>query len=111
MRLLVPVASNTRLVLGISFFAVFLGTWALLVWLGIVPQHFLASPLQTLRSGWNLFAAQGFAYDVGMTIWRVVGGFLIATVIAVPLGIAMGAYKPIEAFFEPCISFARYLPA
>ena len=28
-----------------------------------------------------------------------------------PLGIAMGAYKPVEAFFEPFISFARYLPA
>ena len=23
----------------------------------------------------------------------------------------MGAYKPIEAFFEPFVSFARYLPA
>jgi len=46
-----------------------------------------------------------------MTIWRVVGGFLMAAVIAVPLGIAMGAYKPIEAFFEPFVSFARYLPA
>jgi NitT/TauT family transport system permease protein len=29
----------------------------------------------------------------------------------VPLGIAMGAYKPVEAFFEPFVSFARYLPA
>src|SRR5207253_4617140 len=42
---------------------------------------------------------------------RVLGGFLIAAVIAVPLGVAMGAYKPIEAFFEPFVSFARYLPA
>ena len=31
--------------------------------------------------------------------------------LGVPLGIAMGAYKPIEAFFEPFVSFARYLPA
>ena len=28
-----------------------------------------------------------------------------------PLGILMGAYKPVEAFFEPFVSFARYLPA
>jgi len=41
----------------------------------------------------------------------VVGGFLLAAVIAVPLGIAMGVYTPIEAFFEPFVSFARYLPA
>jgi NitT/TauT family transport system permease protein len=40
----------------------------------------------------------------------VVGGFVLAAAFAVPLGIAMGAYKPIEAFFEPFVSFARYLP-
>jgi NitT/TauT family transport system permease protein len=51
----------------------------------------------------------GFAEDIGMTVFRVVGGFVIAAVIAVPLGVAMGAYKPIEAFFERFISFARYL--
>src|SRR5262249_20311672 len=37
--------------------------------------------------------------------------FALAAVIGVPLGIAMGAYKAVEAFFEPFISFARYLPA
>ena len=39
------------------------------------------------------------------------GGFAIAAALAVPLGIAMGAWKPVEAFFEPFISFSRYLPA
>ena len=46
-----------------------------------------------------------------MTIWRVVGGFVLAALVAVPLGVLMGAYKPVEAFFEPFVSFARYLPA
>ena len=46
-----------------------------------------------------------------MTVWRVLGGFVIAAAIALPLGVAMGAYKPVEAFFEPFVSFARYLPA
>jgi hypothetical protein len=53
----------------------------------------------------------GFAKDVAVTVWRVLGGFVLAALIGVPLGIAMGAYKPIEAFFEPFVSFARYLPA
>ncbi|MBC7709891.1 MAG: ABC transporter permease, partial [Rhizobacter sp.] len=34
-----------------------------------------------------------------------------AATLALPLGVMMGAYKPIEAFFEPFVSFARYLPA
>src|ERR1700754_4544060 len=46
-----------------------------------------------------------------MTIWRVVGGFVLAAIIAVAIGLMMGAYKPIEAFLEPFVSFARYLPA
>jgi NitT/TauT family transport system permease protein len=46
-----------------------------------------------------------------MTVWRVVGGFVLAAIIGVPIGILMGAYKPIEAFLEPFVSFARYLPA
>jgi NitT/TauT family transport system permease protein len=45
-----------------------------------------------------------------MTVWRVFGGFLLACIVAVPLGIAMGAWKPVEAFFEPFVSF-RALPA
>ena len=36
---------------------------------------------------------------------------MLAALVAVPLGILMGAYKPIEAFLEPFVSFARYLPA
>src|SRR5688500_19923895 len=64
-----------------------------------------------VRSGYDLLANQGFIKDIGMTVWRVLGGFAIAAVLAVPLGVAMGAYKPVEAFFEPFVSFARYLPA
>ena len=64
-----------------------------------------------VREGWNLLAQHGFLKDIGVTIWRVLGGFVMAAVVGVPLGMAMGAYKPVEAFFEPFISFSRYLPA
>ena len=36
---------------------------------------------------------------------------MLAATVAIPVGIAMGTYKPVEAFFEPFVSFARYLPA
>ena len=106
-----PVTRVARLALGIAFFVVFVAVWSLATFGGFVSKTFLADPLSMLRSGWTLLATQGFGWDIGMTVWRVFGGFVIAAVLALPLGVAMGAYKPIEAFFEPFVSFARYLPA
>ena len=111
MRPLTPVAPGTRVVLGISFFVLFVAVWSVFTFSGYVSKTFLADPLTMLRSGYTLLTEMGFAYDIGMTVWRVLGGFAIAVVLALPLGVAMGAYKPIEAFFEPFVSFARYLPA
>ena len=106
-----PVSAGARIVLGVGFFALFVGVWALATYGGLVPPLFLASPGKTLAAGWGLLTEFGFAGDIAVTIWRVVGGFAIAAVIGVPLGLMMGAFKPVEAFFEPFISFARYLPA
>mgnify|MGYP002621765239 CR=1 FL=1 len=49
--------------------------------------------------------------DTMKTISMVLAATLLSIAIGLPLGILMGAYKPIEAFFEPFVSFARYLPA
>jgi NitT/TauT family transport system permease protein len=106
-----PVDAGTRVVLGVSFFVLFTLLWAGVTFGGVVPKTFLADPLQMLKSGWTLLTEMGFGWDIGMTVWRVLGGFAIATLLALPLGVLMGAYKPVEAFFEPFVSFARYLPA
>lgn len=111
MKPLTPVAPVARVALGISFFVVFTALWAVATLGGFVEKTFLADPLSMLKSGYVLLTQMGFAGDIGMTVWRVLGGFIIAALLALPLGVLMGAYKPIEAFFEPFVSFARYLPA
>ncbi|AQV95410.1 ABC transporter permease [Cupriavidus necator] len=108
---LVPVAPNTRWLLGLSFFVLFFGIWAVVTLGGFVPRTFLADPMTMAKEGVLLFTEYNFIGDIGMTVWRVLGGFVLAAVLAVPLGIFMGAYKAAEAFFEPFVSFCRYLPA
>jgi NitT/TauT family transport system permease protein len=111
MKPLAPIANTARVALGILFFVLFFAAWGYATLGGYVSKTFLASPLTMIEEGWLLLSKHGFLADIGITIWRVVGGFALAALVAAPIGILMGAYKPIEAFLEPFVSFARYLPA
>jgi NitT/TauT family transport system permease protein len=111
MKPLEPISRRAQVLLGVAFFVLFFAVWAIATLGGFVSKTFLADPVTMLREGYELFVKHGFIKDVGLTVWRVVGGFVIAAALAVPLGIAMGAWKPVEAFFEPFVSFSRYLPA
>jgi NitT/TauT family transport system permease protein len=108
---LAPISSAARVGLGILFFVLFFAAWGYATLGGYVSKTFLASPLTMVEEGWLLLTRHGFLADIAITIWRVVGGFALAALVAVPIGVLMGAYKPIEAFLEPFVSFARYLPA
>ncbi|WP_173047865.1 ABC transporter permease [Bosea sp. ANAM02] len=111
MRPLQPVSASARIGYGLAFFALFVALWSVATFGGYVQRLFLADPLTMVGEGYSLMVRYGFGFDIMMTIWRVVGGFILAVIVALPLGILMGAYKPIEAFLEPFVSFARYLPA
>ena len=108
---LAPISISSRVALGILFFILFFAAWAFATLGGFVSATFLADPLTMVKEGWLLLTRYGFLGDIGITIWRVVGGFVLAALVGVPVGLLMGAYKPIEAFLEPFVSFARYLPA
>ena len=106
-----PVGPGARAALGLAFFVLFFVAWGIATLGGYVSPTFLADPFTIVREGVNLIVQHGFMKDILITIWRVFGGFLLAAAIGIPLGMMMGAYKPVEAFFEPFISFSRYRPA
>jgi NitT/TauT family transport system permease protein len=110
-RPLEPVTPSARVALGVGFFVFFVAVWHVATTYGFVSKFFLASPATMVENGVELMTKFGFAHDIAITVWRVVGGFALAAVVAAPIGVAMGAWKPIEALLEPFVSFARYLPA
>src|SRR5262245_1348885 len=83
MRPLDPVTAKQRAVYGLAFFVLFVALWAWATFGGYVSKTFLANPLTMLQEGWELLTKHGFLFDIGMTIWRVVGGFVLAAIIAV----------------------------
>jgi NitT/TauT family transport system permease protein len=106
-----PIPRTLAFVLGISCFALVIGIWALLSYTGQVRSYFLPTPVTTARTLYDMFAHQGFIHDVWASTYRIMLGFLIAAAIAVPLGIAIGAFRVVQAFFEPLIAAVRYMPA
>jgi len=105
------VRAQARWLLGIGFFILFFSVWAFFTLGGYVSPTFLASPVTMVQEAILLFTEFNFSHDIAMTLWRVLAGFILAALVGVPLGIAMGAHKGIEAFLEPFVSFCRYLPA
>jgi NitT/TauT family transport system permease protein len=106
-----PIPRTLAFVLGVSCFALVIGIWALLSYTGQVRSYFLPTPVTTARTLYDMFAHQGFIHDVWASTYRIMLGFLIAAAIAVPLGIAIGAFRVVQAFFEPLIAAVRYMPA
>ncbi|MCM3766889.1 ABC transporter permease [Neobacillus niacini] len=111
---LLPQAEIPRkLYVGISVVSIVLlfAIWSLITYSGMVDPLFLPTPTKIIKSGAALFMEQGFISDIWITIYRVLAGFLIAVLIGLPLGVFMGTFKVVEAFFEPIISAIRYMPA
>jgi NitT/TauT family transport system permease protein len=106
-----PLRAGTVVLLGISIWVIFFGIWQVAVLLGWSPELLLPAPWTVLAALDDLFVNQGFIDDVLASIYRIVASFAAAAIVAVPLGILMGSFRAIDAFFSPLVSGWRYLPA
>ena len=96
------IAAAVFAVLGLLWFA---STAA-----GLVRPLFLPSPGQVISRLTELWASGQLLADLGISIYRITLGFLISTVIALPIGILIGSYRGWEAAIEPFVDFIRYMP-
>ena len=68
-----------------------------------VPHYILPGPARVWQA-LKLIAANGDLWsNLGITLWRVTVGFIIAALISLPFGIFLGANKRVGEFFEPVI--------
>jgi taurine transport system permease protein len=81
----------------------------------LVNPPALDTPGNTARDAWKLLTQSGdnpslFDHMLWSSI-RILLGFAVSTVVAVPLGIAMGLFPRLHATVSPIISFLRPLPS
>ena len=76
----------------------------------IVQPLILPSPFEVLRSFVPLHLEQGLVRSA-LTSWlRVTTGFVLAAIVAVPLGVYMATFPSVAAFFRPLALTGAYVP-
>ena len=76
----------------------------------IVDTMTLPSPSETLDSFKSLWFDRALARSTVWSLGRVLGGFLLAASIAIPLGICASSFRRLRALFRPLSVFGRNVP-
>ncbi len=85
-----------------------------LIWIAaslVNGEDFLPSPRSTFL-GLVEMASKGLLMtDIGISLKRVLIGWVRGLVIAIPTGLMVGRFNPIRTLLEPLINFFRFIPA
>lgn len=103
--------SRGRAGLGIAAWLFLLGAWQAVSVFELADPTLFPSPAKVFHAWITLFAEREFGADVFQSLRRIFVSFGIAVAIALPLGIFMGAFAPVEGFLNALVSPFRYLPA
>lgn len=93
----------------VTFVGIFVA-WTLLCASGSVKELFLPSPAKVVKDIIECAKDGSLWVNMGYSIFRITMGFLISTLIGVPLGILAGSFRPVEAVIAPICEFIRYMP-
>ena len=110
----VPPALTGRLI-GAGALGVILLLWWMAT-IGAQPEDrlispvILPSPAEVVRSFPSLWRDRALVASIAATLRRVLLGFGLAALVGVPLGIAAGSWRVIEATGAPLALFGRNLP-
>ena len=76
-----------------------------------IDSTFLPSPSDVIDALARLWQKGFLTKDIAASFTRVTIGFILSTLVAIPLGIMMGSFASIRSLFEPIIGIVRYMPA
>jgi NitT/TauT family transport system permease protein len=86
---------------------IFLLLWELAPRLGLINRTFLPPFSEIVVKGVEYAAAGKLLPQVLVSVERAAGGFGLGVLTAVPLGILLGWYRPLEAYLNPLLQLLR----
>ncbi|TAJ80980.1 MAG: ABC transporter permease [Gallionellaceae bacterium] len=104
-------AQRTYLLFALAGMLLPLAAWWWLSDSGWMDKVFMPGPMDVLSRTYIWFKDDNLLHDIWISTYRVVAGFALSALLAIPLGIMIGTYRPIQALLEPLTDFIRYMPA
>lgn len=95
---------------GIVFISVVLLAWATITYGGFVSPLFLPTPTAVVHEGIRQIRVGILLPDMWASIYRIMVGWFIATLLALPIGVLMGNFRFFEGLLEPFVDLVRYMP-
>jgi NitT/TauT family transport system permease protein len=95
----------------IATFTALMLFWFVLSFWQVVERTFLPTPLQVAVTFFQMILTSEFWSHIGISVYRVFMGFLLACLLGIPLGILAGTWRLAEAAIVPLTEFIRYMPA
>jgi NitT/TauT family transport system permease protein len=105
-----PLPRSTATALGFVMPALVLGAWCAVSYGHLAPPDFLPSPTEVVRGTLQLFIDYDLLGAILTSTRRILTAFLLASALALPLGVLMGAFEPVNRLFEPIMAPLRYMP-
>jgi len=102
----VAVARLRTLLLPLGFVL----AWQLVSELGPGLAQTLPPPSRVLAAGWRMLASGDLLAHISASLVRVFGGFALAAVVAIPLGIGIALWEWVEDTADPVVEFLRPIP-
>ncbi|HJW31715.1 MAG TPA: ABC transporter permease, partial [Saprospiraceae bacterium] len=102
-------SSRIRITLPILVLASFLMAWWLISALHFFPQYALPSPNAVWHSFLEEIKAGRLLNDVIASLWRVAVGFVLSSILGIPLGLWLGQHLRSRLALTPILNFFRFL--
>jgi NitT/TauT family transport system permease protein len=92
-------------------FIILIGAWLLLSYGNYLDSTFLPTPVKVANDLSTLLFSDHIFEDIWASFFRIMQGFLLAAVLAIPIGLLMGSFATVNAIVSPFSAFVRYMPA